>query len=123
MDPFEGLTADQIADKALKATKAANSLKLAGEGKDDGKDLSWEFALSKAGAWTGKLSYTGSGQAELLVVDKVAYMKADEAFWKGIANQKGTPAKQSTALAEMMKGRWMKAPADKSGGMAGLCNL
>ncbi|MFF4228824.1 hypothetical protein [Streptomyces sp. NPDC001820] len=123
VDPFEGLTADQIADKALKATKAANSLKLAGEGKDDGKDLSWEFTLSNAGNCTGKLSYTGSGQAELLVVDKVTYMKADEAFWKGIAKQKGTPAKQSTALAEMMKGRWMKAPADKSGGMAGLCNL
>ncbi|MBT2390292.1 hypothetical protein J7E87_12870 [Streptomyces sp. ISL-1] len=49
VDPFEGLTADQIADKALKATKAANSLKVAGEGKDDGKDLSLEFALSKAG--------------------------------------------------------------------------
>ncbi|MFI1400350.1 hypothetical protein [Streptomyces sp. NPDC020681] len=123
VDPFEGLTADQIADKALEATKAANSLKVTGEGKDDGKDLSLEFALSKAGDCTGKFGYAGSGQAELLVVDKVAYMKADEAFWMGIGKQKGTPAKQTAAMAEMLKGRWLKAPADEADDMAGICNL
>lgn len=123
VDPFEGLTANQIADKALEATKSADSLKVAGEGKDDGKDLSLEFALSKAGDCTGKFSYTGSGQAELLVVDKVPYMKGDEAFWKEIGKQKGTSAKQTTALAELLKGRWMKAPAKNANKMGDACNL
>ncbi|WP_406307189.1 hypothetical protein OHA61_39360 [Streptomyces sp. NBC_00885] len=123
VDPFEGLTADQIADKAFAATKAADSLKVAGEGKDDGKNLSLEFALSKAADCTGKMSYTGSGQSELRVLDKVTYMKGDEAFWKGIAKQKGTSAQQSTAMAEMFKGRWMKIPAGKAKRMAEACDV
>ncbi|MFD7446486.1 hypothetical protein [Streptomyces sp. NPDC059909] len=123
VDPFEGLTADQIAEKAMDATKAANSLKVTGEGKDDGKDLSLEFALSKTGDCTSEFSYKGSGQVELLVVDKVTYMKGDEAFWKSTTKEKGTSAEQSAAVAEMFKGRWMKVPADEAKDMGETCDL
>ncbi|MFE7777622.1 hypothetical protein ACFU5O_27730 [Streptomyces sp. NPDC057445] len=123
LDPFEGLTADQITDKALAATKAADSLKVAGEGKDDDKHLSMEFALSKAGDCTGRVGNTGYGQNAMLVSDKISYMKGDEAFWKQIGKETGTSAKQSTAIAEMLKGRWMKIPADQAKSMGELCNL
>ncbi|MGW1496853.1 hypothetical protein, partial [Streptomyces sp. NPDC002402] len=123
VDPLEGLTADQIADKAFAATKAADSLTVAGEGKDDGKHLSLEFTLSKRGDCTGKTGYTGSGQSQLRVVDKITYMKGDEAFWKGIAKQKSTTAQQSTAMVELFKGRWMKIPAGKAKGIGEVCDV
>ncbi|WP_426567377.1 hypothetical protein [Streptomyces canus] len=124
-EPFAGLTGQQIADKAVEATKAASSLKVAGSGKDDGKQMSIEFALSKQGNCSGEMGYVGSGRAEFLVLDKVMYMKGDEAFYKGMGKEEGTSAEETAAMTEILKGRWMKIPADEDAAkdMGGACDL
>ena len=115
-DPFGGLGADQIADKAVAATKEAASIRMAGRVVSDGEPLTIDFAVDTRGACTGKLGMKG-GKAELLQVNKVLYMKGDAKFWEASL---GAEAKGLTSL---LKGRWLKVPAGTAGDMDGVCNL
>ncbi|MFF3453508.1 hypothetical protein ACFYXH_04095 [Streptomyces sp. NPDC002730] len=122
VDPFAGLTADQIGDKALTATKAAQSIRMAGQIKSDGEQLTVDFAVDTKGACTGKMNVE-AGKAELLQANKVLYMKGDEKFWRASMSEDGSSGKEADSVVELMKGRWMKMPAGSSGDMDGVCDL
>ncbi|MGI5402760.1 hypothetical protein ACQEVG_25580 [Streptomyces sp. CA-135486] len=115
-DPFGGLSADQIADKAVTATKKVESMRMAGRVVSDGEPLTLDFAVDSKGFCTGKLGMKG-GRAELRQVDEVLYMKGDEKFWDASL---GVEAKGLTAL---LKGRWFKVPAGSTADMDGICDL
>ncbi|MFI1395136.1 hypothetical protein [Streptomyces sp. NPDC020681] len=121
-NPFEGLTADQIAEKAVAATKGAQSLRMAGRIKTDGETMDAEFAADTKGACTGKIGMQG-GTAELLQVNKVTYMKGDEKFWRYTIGEEGGTKEEVDAGVELIKGRWMKLPADSAKDMGGTCDL
>ncbi|MEW2084105.1 hypothetical protein [Streptomyces sp. NPDC005283] len=122
VDPFAGLTADQIGDKAMTATKAAQSIRMVGRIKSDGEQLTVDFAVDTKSACTGKMSMEG-GNAELLQVSKVMYMKGDEKFWRASMSGDGASGKETDSVVELMKGRWMKMPAGSSGDMGEVCDL
>ncbi|MET7619472.1 hypothetical protein [Streptomyces sp. NPDC005408] len=115
-DPFGGLSADQIADKAVAATKSAHSIRMVGKVTGDGELLTVDFAVDDKDSCTGKIGMKG-GNAELLQVDKVMYIKGDDAFWK--ASLGG----QADGVTELLKGRWMKVPQGSSTSMEGVCDL
>lgn len=115
-DPFGGLSADRIADRAVTATKKATSIRIAGRVVSDGEPLTVDFAVDSKGACTGRLGMKG-GSAELLQVNKVLYMKGDAKFWEASL---GAEAKGLTTL---LKGRWLKVPAGSAGEMDGVCDL
>ncbi|WP_455359022.1 hypothetical protein [Streptomyces sp. SYSU K21746] len=121
IDPFEGLSADEIAQKAVDTTKSATSLRIAGNGKSDGDMMEVDLAVDKEGACVGKMVVKG-GTAEILQVDNVKYMKGNEAFWRASLGSERS-AGQTEGVIELVKGRWFKMPNDKSGDMAGLCDF
>ncbi|WP_172386499.1 hypothetical protein [Streptomyces sp. MNP-20] len=100
-DPFEGMSADKIAKKAVNASKGAGSFKVSGQGEEDGKKVQIDFAVAKSGDCQGKTGSATTGFGEILVVDKTSYFKGDAQFWKNTG---------SSAMGDKLKGRWMKSP-------------
>ncbi|MFE0135481.1 hypothetical protein ACFWY6_28500 [Streptomyces sp. NPDC059037] len=111
-DPFEGMSADKIADKAADASKGAGSFKVAGEGQQEGKPLKVEFSVAKSGDCKGNVDGGADGTAELLVSGKTQYMKGDEAFWKDAMRGSGQAGKASK-----LKDKWVKTPTEKESGV------
>ncbi|MFD9791810.1 hypothetical protein ACFWXK_12750 [Streptomyces sp. NPDC059070] len=115
-DPFAGMTADAIADKAVTATKAATAFKMTGEGTSDGEHMRLDLTLNRVGTCSGKIAMKG-GTAEVVKVDnKSFYMKGDERFYRAMAKEDGTPKRQADAMVEILKGRWMKMPVSAVSG-------
>ncbi|MEU9854850.1 hypothetical protein [Streptomyces sp. NPDC047974] len=124
-DPFAGLSADDIAKKAVETTKAATSVHMKGEGKDDGKDMTLDFSVDDKGTCQGTMSMGGGGKAEVMRTGGFSYMKGDDAFYKGTAGEDGSSAEEAGAIATLLNGRWMKLPADDadSNDMGEFCDL
>ncbi|AVZ77656.1 hypothetical protein SLUN_26270 [Streptomyces lunaelactis] len=115
-DPFGGLTADQIADKAVASTKAARSVRMAGRVDSDGEQLTVDLAVDAKGSCTGRLGMQG-GSAELRQVGKVMYLKGDDKFWEASLGA------GSDSVTDLLKGRWIKVPPGSSDDMDDLCDL
>ncbi|MGA4839740.1 hypothetical protein [Streptomyces sp. G45] len=103
-DPFEGMSADKIAKKAVDASKGAGSFKVSGQGEEDGKQVQIDFAVAKSGDCQGKTGSAAQGSGEIVVVDKTSYFKGDEKFWQNTG---------SAQMGKKLKGRWMKSPGGK----------
>ncbi|MFF8608582.1 hypothetical protein ACF06X_21880 [Streptomyces sp. NPDC015346] len=123
-DPFKGLSADQIADRAVTATQSATSLRMAGRVTSDDQPLDVDFALNDKRECSGRMKIKG-GAAELRQTDKVTYMKGDEGFWRASMTSQGVPERQIDATIELLKGRWLKITPGQPGSsdLRGVCDL
>ncbi|GHG40443.1 hypothetical protein [Streptomyces zaomyceticus] len=123
-DPFTGLTADEIADRAVTATRSATSLRMAGRVVTDGQPLDIDFAVNDKDECTGLMKIKG-GTAELRRIDRITYMKGDEAFWRVSMASQGMPEPQIDVTVELVKGRWLKIAPGQPGAsdLGGVCDL
>ncbi|MFD4317985.1 hypothetical protein [Streptomyces sp. NPDC058548] len=123
-DPFAGLTADEIGDKAVAATQSATSLRMTGRVVSEGQPLDIDFAVNDQDECTGVMKI-GGGTAELRKVDKITYLKGDEAFWRVSMASQGMPEAQIDATIELVKGRWLKITPGQAGSadLSSVCNL
>ncbi|MCX2183531.1 hypothetical protein KV205_23820 [Streptomyces sp. SKN60] len=123
-DPFKGLTADQIGDKAVAATQSATSLRMTGRVSSGGQPLDVDFSVSDKSECTGAIKLRG-GTAELRRAGGVTYMKGDEAFWRASMTSQGMPPAQIDATIELLKGRWLKIPQGQPGteDLGSVCDL
>ncbi|MEV6399401.1 hypothetical protein AB0M39_32215 [Streptomyces sp. NPDC051907] len=121
-DPFAGLSADEIGEKAITATKSAQSIRMVGNIKSDGEQMSVDFAVDDKGECTGKMGVQG-GNAELRKVSKTMYMKGDDKFWRASMSEEGAPDAEADGVVEIMKGRWIKMPPGSDKDMDGVCDL
>ncbi|MFD9241749.1 hypothetical protein ACFV0D_07390 [Streptomyces sp. NPDC059556] len=123
-DPFSGLTADEIADKAVTATRSATSLRMTGRVVTEGQPLDIDFAVNDRDECTGVMRIKG-GNAELRKIDRITYMKGDESFWRVSMASQGMPDAQIDATVELVKGRWLKIAPGQAGSadLSGVCDL
>ncbi|SEC54831.1 hypothetical protein [Streptomyces sp. TLI_105] len=123
-DPFEGLTADEIGDRAVTATQSATSLRMTGRVVSDGQPLDIDFAVNDSDECTGVMKIKG-GTSELRRVDHVTYIKGDKAFWRASMASQGMPEAQITATLELIKDRWLKIAPGQAGSqdLGGVCDL
>ncbi|MGW2639390.1 hypothetical protein [Streptomyces sp. NPDC001348] len=123
--PFAGLTGGEIADRAMKATTGASSLRMKGDVTDDGSDgtIQLDMAVNKEGECAGTMSMGGQGKAELVKTGDTVYMKYDEAFVR--AQSKGESKEDTDAAVSMLAGKWtrMAAKGQDAKDIAGLCDL
>jgi hypothetical protein len=123
--PFAGLTGDEIANKAVKATSDAESLRMKGEGQDKsaGGTVQMDIAMNKKGDCAGTLSMNGEGKTELIKVGDTIYMKYDEAFLR--AQSKGSSKEETDMVVDMLADKWTKtsATAEDSKDIASFCDL
>ncbi|MEV5977809.1 hypothetical protein [Streptomyces sp. NPDC052114] len=104
-DPFDGMSADKIADKASKASKDAGSFAMKGQMKQSGETSNIEFAVAESGDCKGTMGSQKSGTAQFLSIGKSSYVKADDKFWEG---------QGGGSTAELLKGRWVKSSEKES---------
>ncbi|MFE5207598.1 hypothetical protein [Streptomyces sp. NPDC056600] len=120
---FAGLSGEQIADKAVKATTDAESLRFKGTMPDEetGKTMAMDIAMDKKGACAGTISPEGEGTMEIISTEKTLYMKLDEKALR--AQNKDQDAATLDAMVDMIGGKWAKTSADGAGDVAEMCNL
>jgi hypothetical protein len=122
--PFAGLTGGEIADKAVKATSDADSLRMKGEIQDDsaGGTINLDMALNKKGDCAGTIGMK-DGKADLIKTGDTIYMKYDEAFLR--AQGGGSSKEETDMIVDMLAGKWTKtsATAEDSKEMASFCDL
>ncbi|MFE1439439.1 hypothetical protein [Streptomyces sp. NPDC058739] len=122
-EPFPGLSAGEIVDKAFEATTAARSVRVKGDMRDDttGGPLTIDLALDKKGDCVGTLSADG-GKTDLIKTGGTVYMRYDEAFLR--AQMKGEPAEDVEAAVDMLAGTWTTTAEDSEASEIGdLCDL
>ncbi|MET9378395.1 hypothetical protein ABZX98_30400 [Streptomyces sp. NPDC002992] len=107
--PFGDLTGPQIADKAIAATKKADSLTLDLATKTTDGPMKAYLAMDTRGKCAGTLTVGATGTAELIKADdKDVYLRFDEAFLR--AQAKGESTEVQEAVLKELKGRWVKTP-------------
>ncbi|MEV0123460.1 hypothetical protein AB0I16_18360 [Streptomyces sp. NPDC050703] len=122
--PFAGLTGGEIADKALKATSGAESLRIKGEVTDEETGLiSMDMALDTGGKCAGSIGMGGQGEMQLINPGGTVYMKYDEKFLR--SQSKGEPAADVRAAVDLLADRWAKTKATSADAkeIAGFCDL
>ncbi|MDX3457465.1 hypothetical protein PV396_36845 [Streptomyces sp. ME02-8801-2C] len=124
-DPFAGLTADDIAERALTATSGASSLRMTGTVPDDesGGTIRIDMALDKRGDCAGSMSLNGQGNADLVKSGSTLYMRYDEKFLR--AQSEGSSKEETDGVVALLAGKWTKMSATGSDAkdMAGFCDL
>ncbi|MCB5166259.1 hypothetical protein LG634_15625 [Streptomyces bambusae] len=121
--PYADLTGPQLLEKSLAATRKATSLTLKGKITEGGKPMTLDLSLSTADECRGSMSTAGEGRFELIKSKQNAYVKADEAFYRGAG--KGDPKEETDAVVAMLADRWLKTPADSPDAeeFTGACDL
>ncbi|MEU2564800.1 hypothetical protein ABZ626_36530 [Streptomyces longispororuber] len=108
--PFAGQSADQIAGKAVAATKQATSLRVKGDMRQaDGKALSLDLAVDERKNCDGTLQTQGA-RADVRHVGDAFYLRGDDQYWKN--SLKGKPG--AAKLLPKLKDKWVKVPAEDS---------
>ncbi|MFR0353055.1 hypothetical protein [Streptomyces sediminimaris] len=123
--PFAGLSADEIGDRAIKATTGASSLRMKGTIQDDESagTIRIDMALDKKKECVGTLGMGGQGKADLIKAGDTVYMKYDEAFLR--EQGKGDSKSDTDAAVSMLAGKWTKMSAKGSDAkdIASFCDL
>ncbi|MFF7182708.1 hypothetical protein [Streptomyces sp. NPDC008121] len=105
--PFGELTGPQIADKAITATKAADSLTLDLAVRTTDGPMKARLAVDIRKKCAGTLTVGTTGTAEVVKPDDTfAYLRFDEAFLREQA--KGESAEMQEAVLKELRGRWVK---------------
>ncbi|WP_406100527.1 hypothetical protein [Streptomyces canus] len=124
-EPFAGLTGGEIADRAIKATTGASSLRMKGAIPDDesGGTISLDVLLNKKGECAGTIGMGGKGKADLIKTGDIVYMKFDEALLR--EQSEGESKADTDAAVAMLAGKWTKTKAtgEDAKEFEGFCDL
>ncbi|MFF7811791.1 hypothetical protein ACFZCF_07720 [Streptomyces sp. NPDC007945] len=123
-DPFDGLTPAEIADRAVDATRSADSLRMTGQLVSEGQDLDIDFTVDDRGSCRGRIG-VDEGDAELRRLDGVTYLKGDAAFWRISMATQGVPENRIGPVIELVQDRWLKIGPGQAGSadLGEICDL
>lgn len=118
-DPLSGMSAKQVATKAIADLKSAPSFTIAGSGPDDGQTVSINLGFKGGKDCTGTVGEGSEGSLALVVIGSTVYLKPDATFWKAVAGSEGA------TMSKQLAGKYIEAPASNSNvsSLAGICNV
>jgi hypothetical protein len=112
--PLSGLSADQIATKAVADLKAASSVHVTGALTSSGETVDLDLTLVRAQGCTGTMAVAGTGSFQLTAIGTQVWIKPDQEFWK----KEGATA----AVLNVVSGKYMKVKATSQlGSLSGFC--
>jgi hypothetical protein len=120
-DPLAGMTAKQIATKAISDLKSAPSFTETGSFSYDGQMATLSTGV-KGNGCTMTMDMGSKGSMTTTMIGTAVWIKADATYWKAVAASQGG----GTADMGMFAGKYLKIPAGASGGLsqtAGMCNV
>lgn len=121
-DPLAGMTAKQIATKAISDLKSAPSFTATGSGPYDGHTATMSFGV-KGNGCTMTMDMGSKGSMAMTMIGNSAWIKGDATFWKAAtAGQGGGTAD----MGNMFAGKYLKIPAEAGSVLsqtAGTCDV
>jgi hypothetical protein len=117
-DPLSGMSAKQVATKAVANLTSASAFTIAGSGVEGpGQTVTLKLGY-KGKDCTGTVGYAAEGTVDLTVIGSTVWLKANAAFWK---TQGGSEGAQ---IGKELAGKWIEAPASNSNasGLADVCD-
>ncbi|MET7293588.1 hypothetical protein ABZS79_15900 [Streptomyces griseoloalbus] len=107
---IKDLSAKEIAERAIDATRNADSLQLESRGEIEESRYRTSLALDKRGDCRATDDIDGES-AQAIKTGDTTYTKGNDAFWKNYVDYFGGDAESATRVAEFMKDRWLSAPS------------
>jgi hypothetical protein len=116
-DPLAGLTALQIARRALTATKEARSVRVTGTAAHSGQLLTFDLTLEHGKGCVGSISETNRGSFRLVYNGTAVWIMPGKSFFQ---SQHAT-----AAVLDALSGKYVevKSASDSLGGLARMCTL
>ena len=108
-NPLSGLSAAQIAGKAIANLKTASTVHVAGPVKDSGQTYVLNMSLVHGKGCQGTLAPQGKGSVLLVVIGKLTWIKPDSLFLKSYGG--GEPAALS-----ILSGKYLKTTTNSAFG-------
>lgn len=113
-DPLSGMSADQIATKAVANLKAASTVRLTGFVTSSGQTYDLNLTLVGAQGCTGTMAAAGTGSFALTAIGNQVWIKPDRQFWQ----KEGATA----AVLKVVSGKYLKVKATSQlGSLSGFC--
>jgi hypothetical protein len=115
--PFAGLTADQVAARALADTKAAPVVRITGTGSDSGQTLTLDVTLVRGKGCQGTISEGTAGSFRLVYNGTTVWVLPDSKFYQS----NGVPA----AAQAILDGKYLQVKSTDTGlgAIANLCSV
>jgi hypothetical protein len=112
--PLSGLSADQIATKAVADLKAASTVHVTGDVSSSGQTYDLDLTLVRAQGCTGTMAVAGTGSFKLIAIGNQVWIKPDQQFWQ----KEGATA----AVLNVVSGKYLKVKATSQlGSLSGFC--
>jgi hypothetical protein len=105
-NPFAGLTADQIASKAVADFKSASSVHVNGRVSESGITESFSMSLTQKGV-AGSIQVGGEGAEGMVAIGSTVWLRPDKQMWESYGYT-------GSRLAKVL-GKWLKVTDDTSG--------
>ncbi|MFH9818194.1 hypothetical protein [Streptomyces sp. NPDC017230] len=116
--PFEGQSADDIAAKAVEATRQAKSMHVKGDTRlEDGGTVTIDVSVDQEKNCQGTIG-TGEAEADVRHTDANLYLRGDEQYWRSALKQQPGAARE---MAPKLQDKWVKMPANDAT-TAGVCD-
>jgi hypothetical protein len=115
--PLSGLSADQIATKAIANLKTAATVRVKGDVSGAGQTYDLDLTLVQARGCAGTMALKGTGSVKLIAIGKKVWMKPDRQFWDKIGGA------NAAAVLKVLGGKYMKVKATSQlGSLSGFCS-
>jgi hypothetical protein len=113
--PLAGLSADQIATKAIANLKAASTVQVTGNVTSSGQTYGLDLTLVRAQGCSGTMSLQGTGSFKLVSIGKEVWIKPDRQFWTKAGGS-------DAAVLKLVEGKYLKVKeTSQLGSLSALC--
>lgn len=107
---IEDLPAKEIAEKAIDASRNADSLRINSKGVIEEGDYRTDVSMDKQGDCRLTDELNGES-AQFTKIGDTTYTKGNDAFWRTHVEHLGSDDQAAQRVVETMQDRWLKAPA------------
>jgi hypothetical protein len=107
-DPLSGLSADQIASKAVGNLKTASTVRVTGDVSSSGQTYNLNLTLVRGQGCTGTMAVVNTGSFKLTSIGNQVWIKPDQQFWK----KEGATA----AVLNVVSGKYLRVTANSQFG-------
>jgi hypothetical protein len=116
-DPLAGLTAQQIATKAVAGTEAAPAARVTGSGTDSGQTITVDLTLVRGKGCDGTLGEGNLGSLQMIDTGSTTWIMPDSKFYK----TSGAPA----SVAALLAGKYLETASNNSdvASLSELCSM
>ncbi|MGR8009949.1 hypothetical protein [Streptomyces hypolithicus] len=120
-EPFDGMSADQIADKAVAATKKADSVRISIETEGAANPVSLDLAMDNSGSCTGTTT-SKDAKADVVQEGKSGCIKGNKPYWKAALGAQGDSAQEADKAVAAFADKWVKVPSSEVAADNGTCD-